>query len=364
MRKLPVLGAAGLCLVIGACREEGTPARTEAPIIGGALDDAHPAVVALWLPEVGRICSGVLIAPDLVITAAHCVFGFGPGDVIILVGQSVFTPDAVLGASDIFVQPGVTGELLGVDAPGGVDLAIVRLSTPAEIEPAIMDLQPTGLLGSTVEVVGYGIDDPAGTGAGLRRTVATSVAAVCPRLIFLPEMERNSCLGDSGGGLFLGGNLIALTTLVGSGGCGSTWNTRLDVHAAWIQDVLAGQPPTGLADCPACLTPETPDLEAECGGTVPDGGIDIEVVDAGPLLPDGAPGLPDAAPEEPDAGPELPDAALPSPDAAVGADDDGGGGCGCRTAGHSGTVNWTPLIALAILVGLRRRTKMGTSRAS
>ncbi|MEZ4340943.1 MAG: trypsin-like serine protease [Sandaracinaceae bacterium] len=50
---------------------------THAPIVGGAPDDAHGAVVAVinWdRASGGGLCTGTLVAPDRVLTAKHCVW--------------------------------------------------------------------------------------------------------------------------------------------------------------------------------------------------------------------------------------------------------------------------------------------------
>src|SRR5439155_15051516 len=62
-----------LALLIGACGGgAGDAAATEEPIQGGRRDSGDPAVGVVWF-QGGGFCSGALIAPDVVLTAGHCV---------------------------------------------------------------------------------------------------------------------------------------------------------------------------------------------------------------------------------------------------------------------------------------------------
>ena len=86
-RRLP-LGLLLASLALSGCEEEssdledgtadGEADRGEAlgaagsAIVGGAEDAEHPAVVALTF-QGQAFCSGALIAPTVVLTAAHCL---------------------------------------------------------------------------------------------------------------------------------------------------------------------------------------------------------------------------------------------------------------------------------------------------
>ena len=63
-----------LAALLAACGApddgEGTGQRSQA-ILDGVVDDGSTAVVFVYNVERGKLCTGALIAPDLVLTARH-----------------------------------------------------------------------------------------------------------------------------------------------------------------------------------------------------------------------------------------------------------------------------------------------------
>jgi hypothetical protein len=193
----------------------------------GQLDgNRHPNVGApVLVDEQGEfLCgSGTLIAPDVFLTAAHCMFGqeqffrgvtfdnpYDPGTSVVLPGTLHIHPDFVPGHNS---DP--------------KDLAVVVLDDPvAGIRPA--SLPRAGLLdqmakdgtlnGQRFTVVGYGGTElkthepgsgaPVFSGRGARRYAVSSFSALTPAQLRLSQNpatgDGGACFGDSGGPNFLG----------------------------------------------------------------------------------------------------------------------------------------------------------------
>ena len=98
--------------------DAATLAQIQQPIIGGALDESTSGVVGLALDLGSRVaghCSGTLIAPNLVLTARHCVALTEATDAegVVECGTAKFKssfPARMLLASPEPVRPGSRGE--------------------------------------------------------------------------------------------------------------------------------------------------------------------------------------------------------------------------------------------------------------
>jgi secreted trypsin-like serine protease len=233
-------------------------------IVGGqAVTIAdHPWQVALirgYMSSRSQFCGGSLIAPNVVVTAAHCIVNpivqNNPARVDIVAGTEIFSEGGErLDVDAIFVHPQYN------PANNDFDVAIVTLTAPSTLgRPVALDPQPvtqpvqawvTGW--GALSEGGLGTPDLLGVELPIVDTAACNQAAsyngdITDQMICagLREGGKDSCQGDSGGPLTVGrGPTARLVGIVSWGeGCARRLKygvyTRVSSVAPWIQSFLA-----------------------------------------------------------------------------------------------------------------------------
>ncbi|MFM7272099.1 MAG: S1 family peptidase [Actinomycetes bacterium] len=233
------------CVAIAVTSLTALPA---AAIIGGAEDgDQHPGVGLIYFRRTDGLyrCSGTLVEPTVVVTAAHCTEG--STDVHVTFDASApRSPLATTNPGDpsrfidgtAHADPAYTG---GFKLDTLDDIGVVVLDRPAsDVWPNITltplatagaadGLRPgNGRAGQTIfTAVGYGIrfehptDGPAKPAAvsdRVRRNATVPLQMVRGETIKTADNANDSrgtggtCFGDSGGALLLDGRLIGVTS--------------------------------------------------------------------------------------------------------------------------------------------------------
>lgn len=175
------------------------------PHIRPAVPGEFPGAVALRLN--GRPhCTGTLVAPQLVITAAHCVSSINTALLKVHVG---------LGSEPDFLTSGTSISSFGVspayqkDVGGNSDVAYLSLAEPIsniEIVPVATDMEELRSLlapGTRSTIVGFGAhdNDVSGT-SGIKYIGPGNVKFYSRNEVWLGDAQGDGCSGDSGGPVY------------------------------------------------------------------------------------------------------------------------------------------------------------------
>lgn len=260
----------GLALVAFVVRVS-VPTNITVALSNSSIDTTHLSVGTLVfrnlpspLPWGGTLvsdCSGILIAPQVFLTAGHCTAGFQAYLDLGRVQAVYVTFDTQLTQTSSLVD--IVGLVTDPDylnpnvASVANDLGVVLLASPVSLPPAALptaDLLKSQHLkpGTPVTAVGYGLQSNDVHGyhspgytltddGGIRSSGILAYRALTPDFIHVTMLANqgndNFCYGDSGGPDFVQINgreqLVAINARVFSATCEEmAWLQRLDTPQA------------------------------------------------------------------------------------------------------------------------------------
>ncbi|MFK8252232.1 S1 family peptidase [Ancylobacter terrae] len=215
------------------------PARA---IVGGqpAAPDVA-AQTAMIVSTRGASCTGSVLAPDVVLTAAHCVQPAANYAVAVIEP----TGPRIIPASRIALHPRFDPGSFDSRRPTP-DLALVKLAEPlpARFRPARLGTDAAlPAKGTVFTLAGFGVvRDGDGKSAGTLRSLdLPSIGTTGGIMIRLSAGSTGGgCTGDSGGPVMAGGAVVAVigwsTAAGGARGCGGvTGATWVGTQREWIE---------------------------------------------------------------------------------------------------------------------------------
>ena len=234
-----IASAASLCP--GCGRDAGPtepPASTSQAITDGTPTTGDLGVAALM--EGGALlCTATLVAPRVLLTAAHCLM-----DGALPTAFFGTAPQGDGGASIAIIATRVHPAFDPSTLANDVAMALLAEDAPAGARPWPLPASPLdpGSVGLPLRLVGFGLTGPADTSPTQKRVGTATLASIVATQFALSPSPSQTCEGDSGGPAFatIGGvEVIVGVTSSGDPQCsqGGT-DTRVDAYASFVSTWL------------------------------------------------------------------------------------------------------------------------------
>lgn len=214
-----LLGGVALVSVVASCHQEPTnsisPHDGGNSIIGGQAATADEAItrstVALVTAKndiLKEQCSGTLISPNLILTAAHCVEGLRPSNIWIHFGETLPRPfylNQLAQIQDFIAHPQFAPTPDKSTELNDVALILLKQDAPNGFEPVKVKEGASVNVGDTLLLAGFGyVNDQNKTRAKGLNYARVPVAKRWQSLLVLDQTNGSgACNIDSGGPAYI-----------------------------------------------------------------------------------------------------------------------------------------------------------------
>ena len=205
-------------LVLSSCGPRlggqlGSVSNDSASIIGGTDATGEEAfaktIVALYNTRIGSLCTASILSNEILLTAAHCVDGGSPTDLVVVFNRNLEADNLVVRR----VAKAKTSDGWDRDQDNELDtgdIALVQFvgGLPEGFHPAKLLTDASQLkVDGEVLLAGYGLNNGVNnTGSGILRSVSTKIKnpGFSRTEVLINQTEgRGACRGDSGGPAYI-----------------------------------------------------------------------------------------------------------------------------------------------------------------